>query len=70
MTTEPTIRPGIRTTEFWLALTVAMLGGLAALYATEPWAQIAGILAASLTSLGYGMARAKAKSVAIAVKAR
>ncbi len=70
MIAEPTIRPGIRTSEFWLALAVAMFGGLAALYANEPWAQIAGILAAALTSLGYGMARAKAKSVAIAVNAR
>lgn len=70
MTEDATIRPGIRTTEFWLALAVAVFGGLAALYANEPWAQVAGILAAALTSLGYGMTRAKAKSVAIAVQAR
>lgn len=55
-------RPGIKTTEFWLALTVALLGGLAGLYAEHEWAKVAGLLAAALTSMGYGASRARAKS--------
>lgn len=60
-TQGPLNRPGIRTTEFWLALAVAVLGGLASVYAEHEWAKVAGIIAAALASLGYGICRATVK---------
>lgn len=53
----PAERPGIKTTEFWLALAVALGGLLAAHYAEKDWAQIAGLVAAALASMGYGYSR-------------
>ena len=58
------MKSGIRTTEFWLALVVALLGGLASIYATAEWARVAGILAAALSSMGYGISRAVVKKEA------
>lgn len=55
------MKAGIKTTEFWLALVVALLGGLASIYATAEWARVAGILAAALSSMGYGISRAVVK---------
>jgi hypothetical protein len=54
-------RPGIKTTEFWLALAVAVLGGLSAAFIDETWAKVAGVIAAAISSVGYGIARAQAK---------
>jgi hypothetical protein len=54
-------RPGLRTTEFWLALAVVILGALATTFSTEPWAQIAGTIAAALSAAGYSFARTAAK---------
>lgn len=54
-------KPGIKTTEFWLALAVAVLGALSAAYVEAEWAKVAGILAAALASLGYGAQRAAVK---------
>jgi hypothetical protein len=56
------MKPGIKTTEFWLALLVAALGGLSAAYAESEWARVAGIIAAAIASLGYGSARARVKT--------
>lgn len=56
------MKSGIRTTEFWLAVSVAVMGALAAVYAEEEWARVAGIVAAALSSAGYGLARAQVKS--------
>lgn len=60
MTTK--IKPGRKSTEFWMALAVALLGGLATVFASSPWAQVAGIVAAAIASLGYGASRAKVKA--------
>jgi len=57
------MKPGILTTEFWLALLVALGGLFAANYADQQWAQIAGMVAAALASLGYGQARAQVKKM-------
>ena len=60
-----TVKPGIQTTEFWLAFLVAVLGGLATIYAEADWAKIAGIVSATLVSLGYGNNRALVKRAAM-----
>lgn len=60
MSNEP--RPGIKTTEFWLALLVAILGGLSVAFATEDWAKVAGVIAAAISSVGYGISRAQIKT--------
>lgn len=55
------IKPGIKSTEFWVALTVALMGVLAAAFSEETWARIVGIIAAALTSVGYSVSRAVVK---------
>lgn len=55
------MKPGIKTTEFWMALGVVLCGALAATFASAQWAQVAGMTAAPLTSAGYGFARSQAK---------
>ncbi len=55
------MRRGVRTSEFWLALFVAVASAIPAAWATSPWAQAAGAIAAALASMGYGMARAEVK---------
>jgi len=55
-------RPGYQTTEFWLAIIVAVGGELSAAYSTQPWAQIVGHVAAALAAIGYGFARSKVKA--------
>lgn len=57
----PAVRPGIQTSEFWLALVATVAGGLSAAYATEPWAAAVGVVASALASMGYGFARASVK---------
>lgn len=57
----PVDRPGIRTTEFWLALIVAIGGMAAATWSTNPVAQVAGMISAALSSMGYGISRASSK---------
>lgn len=54
-------RSGIRTSEFWLALCVTTLAAVATVYAEAEWAKAAAIIAAALTSAGYGFSRATAK---------
>lgn len=58
---NPTYRPGWKTTEWYLALAVAVMGGLATAFADKEWAKVAGVLAAALASVGYGMSRAATK---------
>ncbi len=55
------MRPGIKTTEFWMALAVVVFSSLAAMYAEKEWAQVAGVVGAALASAGYGFARSQAK---------
>ena len=59
MTTEQ--RPGIRTTEFWLAFVVVVAGATATVFVDSPWAKVAGIVAAALSAAGYGFSRAQVK---------
>ena len=54
-------KPGVRTTEFWLALAVALGGAVATVFEEHPAAKIAGILASTLAAAGYGFSRAIAK---------
>lgn len=61
---ETLMKPGIRTTEFWLALIVALLGAFASIYAEGDWAKVAGMVAAALASAGYGFARSSVKRTA------
>jgi hypothetical protein len=56
------VKPGLQTTEFWLALIVAVGGMLATAYSPQPWAQVAGIISAALASMGYGFVRAQVKA--------
>lgn len=56
------MKPGIQTTEFWLALVVAIAGVITTTYAESPWAKIAGIVAAAGTAMGYGAQRAAVKN--------
>ncbi len=60
---ENKIRPGLRTSEFWLAFIVTFAGAVAAVYAEAQWAQVAGLLSSALTAAGYAFARAKVKLV-------
>jgi len=60
---QRTTRPGLRTTEFWLALAATALSAAAAIYAEKEWAQVAGIIATALVAGGYGFARQAVKRV-------
>lgn len=51
------MKPGIRTTEFFLALIVTVGGALATVFAESEWAKVAGIITAMLSSAGYGFMR-------------
>ena len=62
-------RPGLKTTEFWLALIVTLGGAVAGIYAEAQWAQVAGILAATLVTAGYGFTRAGVKRTEAAAQA-
>lgn len=62
-------RPGLKTTEFWLAMIVTIGGMVASVYAEAQWAQVAGMVAAALAAAGYGFSRAGVKRTEVAVKA-
>lgn len=55
-------KPGLKTTEFWLALAVTVGGAVASVYADTDVGRVAGIVAATLASAGYGFARASVKN--------
>ncbi len=54
-------KPGLKTSEFYMAMAVVLLGALASVYADAEWAKAAGMVAAALASAGYGFARSKVK---------
>lgn len=56
------MKPGIKTTEFWVALVVTTLGGAAVVFSNSPWAQLGGIVAAALASAGYSFSRGATKA--------
>lgn len=55
-------KPGIKTTEFWLALIVTIGGAVAAVYTEAPWAKVLGLVASALASAGYSFSRAQVKT--------
>lgn len=55
-------KPGWKTTEFLIALIVTVGVAVATVYEDQPWARMIGLVAAALTSAGYGLSRAIAKS--------
>lgn len=57
---EP-VKPGFKTTEFYVALAIIVLSALAAVFTNSELAKVGGMVAAALTSAGYGLARAHAK---------
>lgn len=58
---EPPVKPGLRTSEFWLALVVTIFGAASSVFSHNQWAQLAGIVAAAMASAGYGWSRGTAK---------
>jgi len=62
---EPAKKPGYKTTEFWLTLAASVLGALFASGAIGEGgtvAKILGMAATILSTLGYTVARTKAKA--------
>ncbi len=55
------MKPGFATTEFYMALTVVILGAAASVFAESEVAQLGGQIAAALAAAGYGFTRASAK---------
>ena len=58
------VKPGFKTTEFWLSLLVILLGAFAAsgVLVEGHWAlKGAGLLLSALGAMGYGASRAKTK---------
>lgn len=62
-------RPGLKTTEFWLALAVTIGGAVAAVYAETDIGRVAGMVAAALAAAGYGFTRANLKRTEVAAQA-
>jgi hypothetical protein len=62
-TTETQVRPGYKTTEFWLTLIVAIAGAVTAagLPAEHPAVRIAGIVVSAGAALGYTFVRGGVK---------
>jgi len=60
----PVVKPGYRTTEFWLATAAALVGILVASGAIQSgsvWDKALGLVAAALASIGYSVSRGSAK---------
>lgn len=60
----PAVKPGYKTTEFWLTAFATLVGlALASdvIPTDGPWAKIVGLAAAVLSSMGYTVSRAKTK---------
>lgn len=57
-------KPGYKTTEFWLSLAAAVVGGCVAaevIPAEGPWMQVVGLVSSALVALGYTGARLNLK---------
>jgi len=66
-TTAAAIKPGYKTTEFWLSTAATLVGlavGSGAIPSTAPWGQIVGLITALLGSMGYTVSRAQVKAAA------
>ena len=56
------MKPGIKTTEFWLTLLASLAGAAQAAFAGTAAGQIAGLVVMALASAGYSASRGRAKS--------
>lgn len=59
------MKPGYKTTEFWLSAAATLVGGVVAsgAVATDgPWNQVIALIASALVALGYTGARMSIKS--------
>lgn len=66
------MKPGWKTTEFWLSLAALFIGAIVAsgiVPATGPWSQVVGIITSVLGALGYTAARGFSKAGAAAAVA-
>ena len=54
-------RSGIKTTEFWLTFIATLGGSLTAAYSQYQWAQVIGLIAATLSTMGYAVTRSAVK---------
>jgi hypothetical protein len=60
---KPPIKPGYKTTEFWLSVLAIVVGGLVSsgAFVEGPFAQVLGVVQSTLVALGYTVARGLAK---------
>ena len=66
MSEETKTRPGYKTTEFWLAFAATIASTLFAsgvISAGGKFEAVLGLIASTLTALGYTVVRAKAKAI-------
>lgn len=59
------VKPGWKTTEFWLATFASIMGAVVAsgiVPETGPYSQVVGIIVTVLASLGYSVSRANVKA--------
>jgi hypothetical protein len=67
MADEPIVKPGYKTTEFWLTaaadlLALLMVSGIFDGHTDSIWTKIVGGAVAMLATMGYTSSRSKAKS--------
>jgi hypothetical protein len=55
------VKPGIKTTEFWVSMAAVVFLSLTSIYSDEKWAQLAGVIGTSLVAAGYGFSRTGVK---------
>lgn len=63
---ETKTKPGYKTTEFWLALAATLFSALFAsgvITSGGKFEAVAGLIASTLTALGYTVTRAKSKAI-------
>lgn len=61
---KPTIKPGYKTTEFWISLAAVIIGSVVAsgiVPADSVWERIIGLVVSALAALGYTGARLSIK---------
>lgn len=59
------MKPGYKTTEFWLSLAAVLVGVFLAsgiIPESGPWAQVIGVISGVLGAMGYSVSRGIAKS--------
>jgi hypothetical protein len=62
------MKPGFKTTEFWLSTIAIILGVLmtsGAITAGSPWDKGIGLVVAALASMGYSASRANVKTASL-----